>query len=85
MPTLDESEEAAQRDFKEKGRSTAANDFFLDFLVWQGAGVYACFFYAVMTTTVLSAGHGSSDICPMIFPESFIVIVIFQSSNVSMC
>ena len=53
---------------------------------WSGkAPVFACFFYGVMTTALLSVGHRSSDICPMIFPESFIVIVIFHSSNVSMC
>ena len=45
--------------------------------------VFACFFCEVMTTALMSVGYGSLDICPMISPESFSVIVIFQSSNLN--
>ena len=47
------------------------------------APVFACFFCEVMTTALMSVGYGSPDICPMISPESFSVIVIFQSSNLN--
>ena len=50
---------------------------------WSGkAPVFdSLFFFGVMTTALMSEGHGSPDICSMIFPEFVIVIVFFQSSN----
>ena len=49
--------------------------------LWSSkAPVFARCVHGVMTTALVSVGRGSPDICPMIFPESFIV-VIFQSSK----